>query len=119
MSIKISTRLVLLIGGYAIKIPLSYRGWVQGRNEAKVWEEHRDLCLLAPLLWSLGGIICMRRVSPVDAVPTHLITLVKALIPAMDIEACDLHRFANWGLYEGRIVLLDYGIDEAVSHMYR
>jgi len=43
---------------------------------------------------------------------------IKDLIPALDIENCDLYNVENWGYYNGRFVLLDYGIDERISKMY-
>lgn len=118
MKLRISTRLVILAGNYALKIPLSRRGWLQGINEAKVWQSNKGNCLLAPVLWSFCGVVCMQRVSSVSCVPLHLITLLKSMIPALDIDNCDLHRTENWGVLNGHVVLLDYGVDARVASMY-
>lgn len=117
--IKVSTRLVIITRRKAFKIPLDRRGWLQGINERKVWEAHKESGLLAPLLWSLGGFVCMEKVRPTYYVPPHLIRKMKDMIPAMNIENCDLHRVENWGERHGKRVLLDYGIDERISKMYK
>lgn len=118
IKIKVSTRLVILSKTKAFKIPLDRRGWLQGVNETKVWENHKKSGYLAPLLWSFGGFVCMRRVTPTNEVPLQLVATIKAAIPALDVANCDLCRLENWGEYMGAHVLLDYGIDERVSKMY-
>jgi len=117
--IKVSTRLVIITRSKAFKIPLDRRGWLQGINEGKVWEEYKESGYLAPLLWSWGGFVCMERVRPTDYVPPYLIANVKDKIPALDIVNCDLRRLENWGEHNGRTVLLDYGVDERISKLYK
>ena len=118
MQIKMSTRLVVLTKTKAFKIPLDRRGWLQGINEGKVWKDYKRSGYLAPLLWSFGGFVCMRRIAPTNEIPSQLVAMVKATIPAFDITNCDLYRLENWGEYRGSRVLLDYGIDERISKMY-
>ena len=55
MKIKISTRVVFLIGKYAIKIPVSKRGYLQGKNEAKIYTKYKRYPYLAPLLGIVTG----------------------------------------------------------------
>lgn len=119
MKIKISTRLVILTKTKAYKIPLDRRGWLQGINEGNVWTKHKASGYLAPLIWSFGGFVCMHRVTPTNEIPLQLVATIKAAIPAFDIANCDLYRLENWGEYMGSCVLLDYGIDERVSTMYK
>ena len=119
MKIRYSTRLVILAGRFALKIPLSLRGWKQGRNEARVWRAHKGHCLLVPIIWSLGGIVCMRRVEEAPFLPTELISLMKGTVAALDCADCDLHRVENWGQYKGHFILLDYGISADVAAMYK
>ncbi len=118
MQIKMSTRLVVLTKTKAFKIPLDRRGWLQGINEGKVWKDYKRSGYLAPLLWSFGGFVCMRRIAPTNEIPSQLVAIIKATIPAFDITNCDLYRLENWGEYRGSRVLLDYGIDERISTMY-
>ena len=60
----------------------------------------------------------MVRVLPVYYVAPEMIATVKQRIPALNIENCDLWNVENWGQYEGRTVLLDYGISKKVASMY-
>jgi len=117
-SLRLSTRLVVLTPRRALKIPLGLRGWLQGRNERKLWDAYQETGLLAPMLWSIGGLVCMTRVTPAREIPTGTVERFKTIFPVFDFDNCDLHRVANWGRYEGRIVLLDYGVDERVARLY-
>ena len=121
MQIRYSTRIVFLIGNRAYKIPLSRRGWLQGKNEAKVWERYKSTNMLAPLIWERWGIVCQERCSPVLAFNSsrkQKVRLIKSLIPQLNIENCDLNNPQNWGKWRNRIVLVDYGIDEKIADMY-
>ena len=117
-AVRISTRLVFLAFGYALKIPIDSRGWIQGKNERKTWDEYHSTELLVDLVWSFGAIICQRRAEAVEEIPVEYIREVKKAIPHFRILNCDLHNPKNWGRHGGKIVLLDYGIDEKVSRMY-
>lgn len=117
-TIQTSSRVVFITPTRVYKIPVNRRGWLQGLNERKAWERYKDSGRLAPLLWSFGGIVCMVRVTQLKFIAQHHIKAVKKLIPALNIERCDLHNPANWGYYNNRTVLLDYGIDAQVAAMY-
>lgn len=119
MNIKISTRLVIITKTKVFKIPIDRRGWLQGINEKKVWDTYGQSGLLAPLLWSFGGFVCMERVLPTSYIPPYLIQQIKDMVPTMNIKNCDLHRLENWGERNGTKVLLDYGIDQRISEMYK
>ena len=116
--IKISTRLVILIFGYAIKIPFDKRGYLQGKNEAKIWAKYNKYCDLAPLVWECFGVVCQKRCSKLEVFDSCAVTELKALISEFNIDNCDLYNKHNWGMYKGIQVLLDYGIDERISKMY-
>jgi hypothetical protein len=45
-SIRYSTRLVVLMFGIVIKIPLSRRGYLQCKNEIRMWERYKHLNIL-------------------------------------------------------------------------
>lgn len=102
------------------KIPIDRRGLMQCRNEYTVWN---TIILarpfLAPLVWYKFGIICQERVQPIERLDRSLIYLLKDRIPQLNIENCDLHNKDNWGLYNNNQVLLDYGVDQKVSEMYK
>ena len=121
MQIRYSTRLVFLIGNRAYKIPLSRRGWLQGKNEAKVWQQYKSTNMLAPLIWERWGIVCQERCLPISGLSPSRKRKVKEIkrhIPQLDIDNCDLYNYKNWGKHKNRLVLLDYGIDDYISKLY-
>ena len=113
-----STRLVILFKNLAFKIPIDKRGWLQGKNEKDVWDIYKHSHFLAPLRWEWFGIVCQERCEPIKAIDENIVKKVKWYIPRFNIPNCDLYNPLNWGIYEGRQVLLDYGIDERISKMY-
>ena len=124
--IRYSTRLVFLIGKIVIKIPLSKRGYLQGKNEKRMWDKYNNLNILGKLYWEWNGIICMRRYKPANVLINQNESLkfidtvvgVKHMIPEFDIDKCDLYRAENWGRLGNDYVLIDYGINEEVSNLY-
>jgi hypothetical protein len=116
--IRYSTRFVLLIGRFAIKIPIDKRGYLQGLNEVRLWEKYRS-DNLAPVVWGKFGVVCQRRCAPLLVFQESLADKIKEHIPELRIEKCDLYNEMNWGEYNSRPVLLDYGNDETISQMYR
>jgi len=118
MNIKISTRVVLLIGKYAIKIPIDRRGYLQGKNEGELYKKYKRYPYLAPLVWEKVGIVCQERCRELDVFDACVVTEVKALMPELDIDNCDLYNKENWGIHKEHQVLLDYGINQSISKMY-
>ena len=124
--IRYSTRLVFLLGKIVIKIPLSKRGYLQGKNEKRMWDKYNNLNILGKLYWEWNGIICMRRYKPANVLINQNESLkfidtvvgVKHMIPEFDIDKCDLYRAENWGRLGNDYVLIDYGINEEVSNLY-
>lgn len=124
--IRYSTRLVFLLGKIVIKIPLSRRGYLQGKNEKRMWDKYNNLNILGKLYWEWNGIICMRRYKPANVLINQNESLkfidtvvgVKHMIPEFDIDKCDLYRAENWGRLGNDYVLIDYGINEEVSNLY-
>jgi hypothetical protein len=112
-----ATRIVLLIGGWAIKIPrfthwnLFLCGLLANRQErmfGRLWcKDSRKLC---PILFSLPGgfLVVMRRAEPMP----------ESLFEILDIEAwkdCGdfvipvENKISSFGLIDGAIVAVDYG----------
>jgi hypothetical protein len=124
--IKYSTRLVFLIGNIVIKIPLSKRGYLQCKNEKKMWDKYKHLNVLGKLYWEWNGIICMKKYKPTNVLINQneannfidTVVGVKHLIPEFDIDRCDLYRAENWGIDGDDYVLIDYGINEEISKLY-
>jgi hypothetical protein len=119
--IKISTRIVLVLKNIVIKFPISRRGYLQGKNEKYIWEKYSNTKLLAPFKWEKFGIVCQEKCYDVgtnDFSFQH-VELVKNIISEFDIDHCDLYNRKNWGMYNGYIVLLDYGVNEVISKMYK
>ncbi len=124
--IKYSTRLVFLIGNIVIKIPLSKRGYLQCKNEKRMWDKYKHLNVLGKLYWEWNGIICMKKYKPTNVLINQneannfidTVVGVKHLIPEFDIDMCDLYRAENWGIDGDDYVLIDYGINEEISKLY-
>ena len=116
--IKISTRLVILTKTSAYKIPLSYRGYVQGLNEGKCWSKYKHTGMLARLRWSYLGFVCQDRIPQTGILNEKAVLSIKDTIPEFNFTNCDLYNVDNWGVLNGKDLLLDYGIDKRVSEMY-
>ena len=119
MEIHYSTRLVFLIGGIVIKIPLSYRGYLQCKNEKKIFNTYHHLNVLGVLYKEFMGIIIMKRYQHTDVIPDDVVYGIKYLIKEFDIQRCDLYNPANWGIDNGEYVLIDYGISDEISKLYK
>lgn len=103
------TRIVWLIGPYAIKIPNPRYGWgkflygllsnMTERRFSTVAEKFR----LAPVIWSMWGgwLNVQRRCEPI-------IDEEFEALNEDDWIPCDFKR-ENFGKLNGRILLLDYG----------
>jgi len=116
--IKFSTRLVVICKSRVLKIPIDYRGYLQGKNEGKLWEEYKCKNILQPIVWESFGIVLQKRAKPVKSISESNVKKIKTIIPQLDITNCDLYNPENWGMYKGEFLLLDYGIDEKISKMY-
>jgi len=116
--IKISTRLVILIGRWVVKIPIDRRGLLQCRNEKKLSMEWGDKLPILPIHKSIGPIIIQPRVYLLNKAPLETIQLLKRHIPEFQFDNCDLHNPENWGKTNKGPVLLDYGIDPYIATLY-
>lgn len=118
IGIRYSTRLVVLMFGIVLKIPLSRRGYLQCKNERRMWERYKHLNVLGRLYWEFGGIVCMKRYVVARVTPEDEVIGIKHLIPEFDIDNCDLYRAENWGKSGDDYVLIDYGINAYISGLY-
>jgi len=104
---------------FVIKIPISYRGYLQGVNEKKIWNKYRDLSLLAELKWVWHGIVCQKRYKTVNLIPTDWVIDIKTKIPEFNFDNCDLHNPENWGIIDNNYILLDYGVNQYIASLYK
>lgn len=125
IKIKYSTRLVILIAGIVLKFPLSRRGYLQCKNEKRMWVKYKHLNILGELYWECNGIICMKRYKPTNVLVNQenhrfidMVLDVKRMIPEFDIDKCDLYKAENWGKSGDDYVLIDYGINNYISGLY-
>ena len=126
MKIRVSTRVVLVFEKKVIKIPISYRGYLQCKNEKFIWDKYKDTGMLAELYSERFGIVVMKRYKPTNVLVSETeahrfidtVVGIKHLIPEFDIDNCDLYRAENWGKSGDDYVLIDYGINERISKMY-
>jgi hypothetical protein len=117
--IKISTRLVILLPRIVLKFPLSRRGYLQSKNEKLIWNKYKSTDILGELYWEFCGIVCMKRYWPTSKVPRSKVLLTKSTIKEFDIDRCDLYNSDNWGTEKGKRYLLDYGINQYISTLYK
>jgi hypothetical protein len=116
---KGATRCVLLIKGYAIKMPrlaewrLFLNGLLGNMQETVWWTNLKD-DKLCPILFSIpGGFLnIMPRVSPISE--REYVDLQRFSYPWISTadEECNLPvewKKDSFGWYQGRIVAIDYG----------
>ena len=118
ISIKYSTRVVIILKNVVIKIPLSKRGYLQGINEKVIWNKYKKIGLLAELKFMFFGVVCQKRYKPVKQVPNKIVFQIKELIPEFDFDNCDLYKAENWGIENKEYILLDYGINQKIANLY-
>ena len=119
LKIKSSTRLVFILKDIVIKIPLSWRGYLQGKNEKTLWDKYNHLNMIGELRWERFGIVCMKRYSPLNRIPNGCVNWIKRNISELNVINCDLHNVKNWGRDDNsNPILIDYGINEYISTLY-
>ena len=59
-----------------------------------------------------------KKCEPINKIDINKVNQIKKLIPLFDFKNCDLHNPENWGIYNKKVVLLDYGINKKISKMY-
>ena len=118
VSIKYSTRLVIIFNNVVVKIPISRRGFLQGLNEKKIWDKYKNITSLAELKWVCMGVVCQKRYNIAKTIPTDWVIDIKTKIPEFNFDNCDLHNPENWGIDQNKYVLLDYGVNEYIASLY-
>jgi hypothetical protein len=118
ISLKYSTRIVILFDNVVIKIPISRRGYLQGINEKKIWDKYNSITSLAELKWMYLGVVCQKRYDAVQSIPNIVVRRIKLKVPEFDFDNCDLHNSKNWGMECKNYILLDYGINKQIANLY-
>lgn len=114
--IRFSTRVVFILPKVVIKIPIDKRGYLQGKNEAILYNKYKHTKLLGELISEFCGVVIMKRYKQLSSkLNEHKVNKIKQTIAELNIENCDLYNPDNWG--EGHI-LIDYGINERISKLY-
>ena len=117
--IKLSTRLVIILSDIVLKFPISRRGFLQSKNEKIIWDKYRNRIVLGEMYWEFMGIVCMKYYKPINKIPNYPVQSIKSIIKEFDIDRCDLYNPANWGKENGRYYLIDYGISQYISTLYK
>jgi hypothetical protein len=112
--IKYSTRLVFILPKIVFKFPIDRRGYLQGKNEKKLWNKYKATNLLGELIFEFLGIVIMKRYSRISNFTDYDVVKIKMSIKELDIDNCDLYNPENWA--DGK--LIDYGINEYISKLY-
>lgn len=114
--IRFSTRVVFILPKIVIKIPIDKRGYLQGKNEAILYNKYKHTKLLGELISEFCGVVIMKRYKPLDSkLNPRKVKKIKQTIAELNIENCDLYNPENWG--EGHM-LIDYGVNELISKLY-
>ena len=100
MKIKVSTRVVFLLKNIVIKIPISYRGYLQCKNEKFIWDKYKHTGMLAELHSERFGIIVMKKYPSANRVPEYVVHGIKSEISEFDIFGSyfDSYAHARWRL---------------------
>jgi hypothetical protein len=118
VSIKYSTRLVIIFNNVVVKIPISRKGYLQGLNEKKIWDKYKNITSLAELKWVCMGVVCQKRYESIDEIPQLEVSKIKKIIPEFNFNNCDLYNPANWGIDGNQYILLDYGVNSYIASLY-
>ncbi|SOR27189.1 conserved protein of unknown function [Methylorubrum extorquens] len=111
-----TTRLVLVIGHYAIKIPRSQTGRRCNAHEAEIWRESSPerRAILCPILAALPGgwLVVMAAAEPISE------TEAEALLEGWGFPDWDYvpggrgepfeYKASDWGRLSGKLVAVDY-----------
>lgn len=112
-----ATRMVFLIGRYAVKVPFAYSwkhillGLIANMQEVEFsragWPE------LCPVVWSIpaGFLVVMRRAAPLteEQWDEFLPNIKDGWLVGDDYYVPAESKINNFGLLNGRIVAIDYG----------
>lgn len=119
MKFRYSTRFVIVLKNKVIKIPLDKKGYLQGLNEKNIWDKYNKIAPLAKMKWSFLGIVCQKRYKTIESIPDKNVLSIKKIIPEFNIKNCDLYNYENWGIENNKFILLDYGINQYISTLYK
>ena len=114
-----TTRMTILIGGLAFKLPILGRslkhfvkGWLGNLDESNIWWELKydsfgdQLC---PIYFSLFGLVnVMKRANPVtiEFNKQSILQEFKDISKLVSVDVCSGWR--NFGIINGKLVLVDY-----------
>ena len=119
ISLKYSTRLVIVLKNIVIKIPINKRGYLQGLNEKYIWNKYNSVAYLAELKWMFMGIVCQKRYdTELLTIPNIVVRRIKSIVKEFNFDNCDLHNTENWGMEGKNYILLDYGINQKIANLY-
>lgn len=115
--IKGSTRIVVTLGHYVLKLPRNNEGRLCNHHEALVWRRSRERrrALLCPVVFGgpFGLFVLMRRAEVADEHDEKWRTARDAAYLAWDYvppdDVCPFEPKADdWGWLDGRLVAIDY-----------
>lgn len=112
-----SSRTVYEIDGYIIKKAKNKRGRVECANESWLYENIVDAIkpYLCPVLTFINGHIIMQKAETLskelfeNEVKNTFQHVIDFLVDTYDIDDFDLYHHFNWGLLDGKPVIIDYG----------
>jgi hypothetical protein len=53
----------------------------------------------------------MKKYKIAKHIPAINVIEIKEIIPELNVELCDLYNYKNWGVYDEKYILIDYGIN--------
>jgi hypothetical protein len=116
-----SSRLVILIGKWAIKIPFNKCGIEQSYQEIKTWDKYKTFPF-NKILFKFKFITVHRRAEKINKYEfkylRQYIKVLESKYPELQFEYGDIYRFENWGRVNHRLVIIDYGLTEEIEGKY-
>lgn len=116
-----SSRIVILLGKFAIKIPFSRCGIEQSKQEIFTWEKYRQTPF-NQIRKTFGPIIVSDRCERVtrETLPDfdRYVDYFSSIYPELQFEEGDIHNPENWGFCEGELVIVDYGLNRRIEKKY-
>jgi hypothetical protein len=116
-----SSRLVLLIGSVAIKLPFNRCGIEQSKQEIKTWEKYKSRPFNR-IRKTFGPIIISDRCSKVTREEFPFFDLyvdqLEIEYPELKFEYGDIHNPDNWGWICGELVIVDYGLNLEIEKKF-
>ena len=116
-----SSRIVFLIGKWAVKIPINKCGIEQSQQEIKTWNKYKSKPF-NKIISKIGFITIHQKAKAVDLTNFKLfrdrIVEYEKNYPELKFKRGDIYRHENWGIVNNEFVIIDYGLNIDIENKY-